>query len=79
MIVKESVPVLLLVEESVAVMTILLAPEVKEMLLIDQETACPDPNVGAPQEIPLLVQVIEAMPEESEAAPERAMVEAVVE
>ena len=71
MTVRVAVLVLLFVEESRAVMMMLLVPETREMLLIDQEVV---PET-APQEIPLFVQVTEERPEESEAAPERLTVD----
>lgn len=69
-----SVEVLPFEEESLAVMIMLFVPDMRGMFPIDQEVV----PVTVPQETPLLVQVTEAIPEESEAVPERVMVDEVV-
>lgn len=64
---RVSVVVFPFVEESLAVMMMELVPEDRGMLLTDQ-LVVPE---TVPQLTPLFKQVTEAMPEESEAEPER--------
>ena len=68
---RVSVEVLPFVEESRAVIIMVLVPTTRGTLLADQEVV----PLTVPQEEPFTVQVTEARPEESEAVPERLMVD----